>query len=342
MPNICGLGKEAKMAPQKACRTIATRVVMLPALLLMVASCNLPGLFGPQESIGALDLTIGDASARTLIPGFDMTPASFVISGSGPRGKSFSRTSTSTSVQINGLATGQWSVSVTVKNASAAAIGQGTGSVSISNNQRARLTVAVAPFAGNGALHLSVSWTPANLIAPSVSAQLLPASGSPIPLAFVMGPGSASSDTGGIPAGYYTLTLQLLDNDAPVTGAVEVVRIVEGQTTSGSFDFTQAAGDGGGAISVAIAAEASDPLSVTVTGQALELSAGAGMTVTAAASGYSGNATYIWYLNGQPESTGASLTLGSALPAGIYRLDVTAFSAYGIRAGAATLAFTVS
>jgi hypothetical protein len=53
--------------------------------------------------------------------------------------------------------------------------------------------------------------------------------------------------------------------------------------------------------------------------------------------------TYIWYLNGESKTAGVSpnLTLGSALAAGYYRLDVTAFTAQGLRAGAATHRFTV-
>ena len=56
--------------------------------------------------------------------------------------------------------------------------------------------------------------------------------------------------------------------------------------------------------------------------------------------------TYIWYLNGVSKATGTSasprFTFGSTLAVGYYRLDVTAFTADGSRAGAGTHRFTVS
>jgi len=64
------------------------------------------------------------------------------------------------------------------------------------------------------------------------------------------------------------------------------------------------------------------------------------MTVTASVAGSVGNVIYVWYLNGESKATGSntnpSFTFGSSLPAGVYRLDVTAFTADGKRAGAAS------
>jgi hypothetical protein len=204
------------------------------------------------------------------------------------------------------------------------------------------LAISVTPLSGNGTLNLDATWVSADVPTPSIDAQLLPAAGSSIPIAFVMGTGSATCSNSSIASGYYTLSLKLLDNGVLVTGAVEVVRIVKGQTTSGSFDFTKV-NKGTGDIAVTITPAMSDPLSVTLTGQLAALASGASMTVTAAVPAGVGNVTYIWYLNGESKTAGVSpnLTLGSALAAGFYRLDVTAFTAQGLRAGAATHRFTV-
>ena len=51
---------------------------------------------------------------------------------------------------------------------------------------------------------------------------------------------------------------------------------------------------------------------------------------------------YVWYLNGVTAGTGPSYTLGSTLVAGWYRLDVTAYTADGTRAGSATASFQVT
>ena len=54
-----------------------------------------------------------------------------------------------------------------------------------------------------------------------------------------------------------------------------------------------------------------------------------------------GNVIYTWYINGESRAIGDSYTLGSDLAVGTYRLDVTAFTADGSRAGSATHTFTV-
>lgn len=69
------------------------------------------------------------------------------------------------------------------------------------------------------------------------------------------------------------------------------------------------------------------------------------MNVTASVAGNVGNLTYVWFVNGQSKGTGSntnpSFPVGSALPVGVCRLDVTAFTTNGLRAGAATCTFKV-
>lgn len=88
-------------------------------------------------------------------------------------------------------------------------------------------------------------WT-ATLDTPSIQASLLPLKGLAFTLDFgtISGfPAIYSNDT--IASGYYTLTLQLLENGIPVMGAVEIVRIVAGQTTSGTYAFNDLSEDPG-------------------------------------------------------------------------------------------------
>jgi hypothetical protein len=233
---------------------------------------------------------------------------------------------------------------VSAKNSAGTVIGRGTGTAAIVTGQQTALAVTVTPLSGTGTLDLDVTWTAAEVQTPSIDAQLLPSSGSAIPLAFTLASGRGDCTKTGVAAGYYTLTVKLLDNGVLAMGAVEVVRIVSGQTTSGVFDFTQI-NKGTGSISLTITCTNSDPIAVTLTGQSATLAAGASMTVTAAVPAAVGNVTYVWYLNGELKTTGSSaspsLTLGSALSAGYYRLDVTAFAANGLRAGAGTCSFTV-
>lgn len=333
----------------KTPRAVARKVhfagaaVILMGALVVIGSCQAPGTSNPAEG-GSLTVTIGKALSLTLVPPIDMTIASYLISGSGPNGSAFSQSTSGASATISGLVFGPWTVSVSAKNAAGTVVAQGSGSVNVDTGKQSSLSVTVSPLAGNGTITLSVSWTAANVQSASVSAQLLSSSGSAIPLSFTMGAGSASCQNAAIPAGYYTLTLQLLDNGVLLMGAVEVVRIVSAQTTSGTFDFT-AANYATGGVQVGITPVISDPLAVTLTGQSPTLAVGSTMTVTAAVAGNVGNVTYVWYVNGQSKGTGSSaspsFSVGSGLAAGVYRLDVTAFTTDGLRAGAASCSFTV-
>jgi len=317
-----------------------------PVILLLIAilaSCSMAGTAGDAEE-GSLAITVRDGSARTLLPPIDMSIAVYGITGVGPGGRTFSRTSDDPSVTIEGLAFGPWTVTVQAMNADGIRIGEGTGSVVVHTGVQSTLAITVLPLPGDGSLALDVTWMAADVPMPSVDATLLPSTGPAIPLAFDVESGSATCACGGIAAGYYTLSVHLLDNGVLVMGAVEVVRIVEGQTTSGSFDFVDV-NRGTGSVVVTISPVVSDPLAVTLTGHMATLAPGSTMTVSAAVPAGVGNVTYVWYLNAASAATGSntapSFTFGSALPVGYYRLDVTAFTADGLRAGAASHQFTV-
>jgi uncharacterized repeat protein (TIGR02543 family) len=136
--------------------------------------------------------------------------------------------------------------------------------------------------------------------------------------------------------GYYTLGFTLLDTGIVVAGAVDVVRIVTGQTTSGTYAFSTVNAPGG-TIQVNINANMQNPLNVAIAGSSASLSQGSTQTLTASVSNYTGNVVYVWYVNGVSAATGSSFTFGSGTTAGYtYRIDVTAFTADGTQAGSAT------
>lgn len=320
----------------------STRMALL-VVSVILASCSMPGI-GFEGDEGSMTIVINGGPMRTLLPPIDMNPVTYDISGTGPDGKTFSQSTSGASLIISKLVFGTWNVAVAAKNAGGVVIGRGTGTAVVITGQQTTLAITVAPLPGSGTLDLDVTWTAPDVQTPSIQAQLLPASGSAIPLAFTLGTGSASALKTGIAAGYFTLTLKLLDNGILVIGAVEVVRIVAGQTTAGLFDFTRL-NKGTGGIAVSITPATGNPIPVTLTGQSTTLATGTSMTVTAAVATGVGNVTFVVYVNGEPIATGSnaspSFTVGSTLPAGFYRLDVTAFIADGRRAGAATHGFNV-
>lgn len=313
-----------------------------------VASCALPLLHAPAATKqgGTLLLTINGNVARTLLPGIDMNTASYDIKGTGPNGGTFDQSTTQTSNEITGLVAGTWNVSVAALNKDGQNIGIGSSSVTLDSSTQATLSITVAPIQGNGTLTLTTTWPASEVQSPSITASLLPPAGSTIPLDYTVGSGTASVTNSSIASGYYTLSQSLLENGTLVMGAVEVVRIVAGQTTSGSFDFSNL-NVADPTIGVNITPAMNNPLTVTLSGiVGSDLIEGDSMTVTAGVTNYSGNLTYVFYLNGQAQATGTtaspSWTFGSNLQPGNYRIDVTAFTADGTQAGSTSDTFTVS
>ena len=112
------------------------------------------------------------------------------------------------------------------------------------------------------------------------------------------------------------------------------MRIVAGQTTSGTYTFANVNQAGGG-ITVNINANMQNPLSVSIAGTSSTMNAGSTENLTARVSNYSGNVVYVWYVNGVSTGTGPSFTFGSGTTVGYnYRIDVMAFTADGTQAGA--------
>jgi hypothetical protein len=194
---------------------------------------------------------------------------------------------------------------------------------------------------GYGSLDLTLFWTASETVDPSISAELVPETGIAIPLTFNIDPPGTATYTGSdIPTGYYTLVVQLLDSGTLTMGAVEVVRVVDGQTTSGTFEFYDI-NQLEGSIQVNITPIMNDPIDVTMSGQIPEFGVGGFMKVDTSVPPETGNVVYVWYINGDAIATGKSYTTQTDLAPGVYRIDVTAFTSDGSRAGSATYTFKI-
>lgn len=310
-------------------------------VILVLAGC--PSPIERTGKGGSLVVTVTDGVSRSLLPGISMTPASYEVTGTGPNGSSFTRTLTgSAEVTVDQLAFGTWNVAVTAKNSSGDPIGAGTGTAVVHTNAEASLSVTVVPFSGLGTLSLNLAWTASDIDIPQVVSSLLPASGTARSLSFTVDPasGSASWSASDVPTGYHTLTLKLEDNGALAMGAVEVVRIVKDAATSGNFLF-DTVNKAGGSLAVNITPEMGDPLTVTVAGASATKPANLSMSLSASIAETSVNVTYVWYVNAQAKGEGPTFAFDNSWPQGFYRVDVTAFSADGTRAGSGTCSVQV-
>ena len=166
-----------------------------------------------------------------------------------------------------------------------------------------------------------------------MTATLEPASGSAQSLTFTVGTDSAACSLRGLATGYYDLTLQVLDGATKVAGLYESVRILKDQTTT--FNLTLVSGT----LGLTITPELQNPITVSFSGQQTQLPPSTDMIVTAATSLTPDS--YQWYLDGVPLSgqTGSTLTYGSSLSQGRYRVDLAVKKGSIISSG--SFAFTV-
>jgi hypothetical protein len=318
-------------------------------LLFILLSCSLqpqwqftfsdPPINEGEKSNLIMNISSG-LEPKTLLPDIDMNPFSYDIAGSGPNGTSFNETAEQSTVEIFSLDPGDWTFTVNAKNLEGTVISMGKDSITLEPGNTKTLNILVTPIEGHGTLDITVYWTSGEVNNPSIEAQLTPASGSPIGLSFTIGLDSATCVNDTVPTGYHTLVVELFDNGILVMGAVEVVRIVNEQITSGVFEFFDI-NQPGGDIAVNITPELNDPIDVTMNGQLTEVLLGESMTVSASVPPETGNVVYVWYINGESKQTGASYTVGSEFPVGVYRLDLTAFTADGKRAGSTSHTFNV-
>ena len=313
-----------------------TPLLALGMLILILASCTT--VDGNKATL--VLSTPSPYQAKTLLPDIDMTPASYDFTGTGPGGAAFSFTDSQPPVMASNLEPGDWTITVNAKNAAGNVIAMGEQSATLFPGQSQTLNIIVSPIEGYGSIDITTYWTAADTYDPSISAELIPVTGSPIALAFTIAPAGTATYTGtSIPTGYQTLVVQLFDSGVLTMGAVEVVRVVEGQTTSGTYEFYDI--NQLGSIAVNITPEMNDPITVTMSGQVAEIEAGGSMTVDASVPIETGNVVYVWYINGDAVATGASYTTAADLSVGVYRLDVVAFTPDASRAGSTTHTFNV-
>ena len=297
--------------------------LLLIALCFGLITCDIGDVF--QRGSLILNIYSENIGAKTIVPDVEMVIASYDISGSGPDSQTFSDTGiTETTYIKNSLKVGAWSITVAARNASGEKIAEKTTAVAITAGETTTASITVIPVVGQGTLSLTLSWPALTIINPSINATLTPNGGSASPITFTIPGDSASYFDSTLSSGYYTLAIELKDGSTVVWGLAEAVRILAGEIASADIVLTLDdinpvdTGD----LQLNLTDDLQNPIEITFTGAQSTLVIGADMTVTANPSVTPDS--YQWYLTGGllTEETSASITIGSALSEGNYRLDV--------------------
>lgn len=213
-------------------------IIIFLLISMIISSCEavIPGKTGNIKLAIIMNLD----GAKTLLPPLDMTPARYSVTGSGQNGATFSESMTETTATITELSVGAWTITVQALNAASTVIGLGTATATVSQGTSTPVAVTVVPLSGNGILNINLSWPSDVITAPAVTASLTPIDGGDAiaPSANSVSGATASLSWNSVPAGYYSLSIQLKDGTTVVDGKTDIVRILKDQTTSGEYTWT--------------------------------------------------------------------------------------------------------
>ncbi|TVR53590.1 MAG: fibronectin type III domain-containing protein [Spirochaetaceae bacterium] len=213
-------------------------------LLIAYAALWLSGCFmvlGELRRTGELSINVGVIeSERAGVNPASFLPDSYLFTGTGPDGKTFSITSADGSVTVPALVAGVWVVQVTVFNSDGVAVLTGESTVTVEPDSELSLTMELDVVEGAGSLQLDLGWNPAHTVTPYAELQLVSADGESAAYAIpIQSPGSATRLVSDIPAGVYTYSVVLLDSGQPVMGRADTVRILAGVTAVVSYEFSE-------------------------------------------------------------------------------------------------------
>ncbi len=319
-------------------RGLVLAAVALTAMAL--GSCSWMGLFTAQST---LRITIDGSGMRSrgLGPSVSPEPTRFVLTGTMGGHNRFDRVSDSPDVPIGSVAAGTWTVTVDGYNRDDVLVATATAQVDVATGGRMVLPVDLAPLSGPGALSLGMDWTDGALTLPAVAATLTPAAGEALALPFTVNGSTAHFSSDAIGSGYHTLVAQLFEEDVVVAGAAELVHVLYGQETTGSFVFDRLNQPGNLEIGIDLVEGFSDSLSVTVTGGAQSYPYGAAVDLSATVTDAPGNVVYTWYINGTAVDVGDGAFTMSGYGPGFYRVDVIAVTADGLDGGSGSFSLRI-
>ncbi len=220
---------------------------LLLFIISLVITCS--GKGDDTISGGRLRLNFGSSQSKLLAPQGDMDVVSYTVNGTGPNSAGFTENTEQSNFEIEDLSFGSWTVEVLGKNNAGVIIASGTGTTVVNTNEISILNIVIRPIEGEGNLYFTVEWYAAHIINKPeiIEAKLISFNNittnlngytiendQPEP-----GKNRGVFTVNNIETGYYTVTVKLFDGTELVMGAAEVVRIVDGFTTSGEFFFDE-------------------------------------------------------------------------------------------------------
>lgn len=286
--------------------------------------------------------TLSPIKGRTLSPDLDTNITTFSISVSGPNDQSLNLSTAEDTVNIKDLSFGQWHISVSGFNTEDQLIVSASTDFEIHSNETTSVSLELLPLSGEGQLNLSLSWPENTLENPTIESTLKGSNGDVLSAEFTQSSEvNYATFSGSYPAGYYTAIIKLLDNDALSFGHVEVIRIMDNQTTDGNIVFEKI-NEVSGQIDLNIATNVQLPIDVSIVNAPSELTIDTTANISVAVDDSVLSFVYAWYINGELiDTTNAKTFDFSPTETGNYNIGVTVFTVDGDQAGSSNHVISV-
>lgn len=217
---------------------VANALILIIVSMAFLASCSENPGTTTMRLILSTDVENG---SRTLLPSdstlLDVTK--YTITGSGPNGKTFTKSTDDSSVSIEGLVIGTWSVSVKGLNREGTELVSGSSTFNLTATSGPQ-TVVLNTLVGTGTFSFVLDWSLCDVLNPGMEVFLTgpDMESDEVELLVEMNVGAKRatvSET--LAAGSYKVRAILKDGGQQVAGLVEAVRISNGTSTTGTHTF---------------------------------------------------------------------------------------------------------
>lgn len=205
-----------------------------------LSGCVQPAML--EFSLGTIDITIVPprANAETVEPDSPFDIVAYEIRGTGPNGARFEDTTEGGELGTKRLSFGVWNIAVDAIDASEAVVAAGSAEVIIHTGESTSVAISVTPLSSAGAIELEVLWNSNHTVVGTVVANLVDTDGVEQPISWTpVSAGHMSATVPSVEAGYYRLSVMLMDQGTKVAGLAETVRVVADDTTVFSHMFEQ-------------------------------------------------------------------------------------------------------
>ncbi len=208
---------------------------LVAGLILVTASCG--QMVGSGAGDGSVAITLGELTATSVYGDQNLQPTSYVFSGSGPDGATFSLISEAESTTVEGLKSGEWHISVEGLNDQDTVVLAGETVIEVQPFAETKIELALAPVSGVGALLVTAEWNGDHTIEPSSRVTITDSAGDSNTWMLSADSGRAERTIEDLPTGVYRVAIQLFDGGEQIGGSAHTVRVVNGSATEVLVEF---------------------------------------------------------------------------------------------------------